>query len=211
MYIELKNISKDIKGANVLSDINIRFESGKVYGLQGKNGCGKTMLMRMICGLIKPTTGTVDINGKLLWKDISFPESVGTLIENPAFLDNYTGFDNLKLLASIKGCATDEDIRDAITRVGLDPYDKRKYRKYSLGMKQKLGIACAFMEYPDLIILDEPINAIDKEGVLLIRNVLDELKKRDKIIIIACHDAAEMDVLADEIIVMETGRISRDV
>ncbi len=93
MYIELKNISKDIKGANVLSDINIRFESGKVYGLQGKNGCGKTMLMRMICGLIKPTTGTVDINGKLLWKDISFPESVGTLIENPAFLDNYTGFD----------------------------------------------------------------------------------------------------------------------
>lgn len=211
MYIELKDVKKDIRKATVLKDINVRFESGKVYGLQGKNGCGKTMLMRIICGLIKPTQGSVDINGKILWKDMSFPESIGTLIENPAFIDGYTGFKNLKILASIKGKITDDDIRDAITRVGLDPDDKRKYRKYSLGMKQKLGIACAFMEYPDIVILDEPINAIDKDGVVLARAILDDLKKRDKIIIIACHDAEEMKILADEIIQMEEGRIKVNV
>ncbi len=211
MYIELKDVKKDIRKATVLKDINVRFESGKVYGLQGKNGCGKTMLMRIICGLIKPTQGSVDINGKILWKDMSFPKSIGTLIENPAFIDGYTGFKNLKILASIKGKITDDDIRDAITRVGLDPDDKRKYRKYSLGMKQKLGIACAFMEYPDIVILDEPINAIDKDGVVLARAILDDLKKRDKIIIIACHDAEEMKILADEIIQMEEGRIKVNV
>lgn len=209
MYIELKDISKKIKGAEVLSGINYVFESGKVYGLQGKNGCGKTMLMRMVCGLIKPTTGSIDINGKILWRDISFPESVGTLIENPAFIDGYTGFENLKILASIKGIAEDGDIRDALAKVGLNPDDKRKYRKYSLGMKQKLGIACAFMEYPDLVILDEPINAIDKEGVVLVRAILDELKKQDKIIIIACHDAEEMKILADIVIQMESGKINK--
>lgn len=207
MYVELKNISKVIRGTTVLERINLRFEGGKVYGLQGKNGCGKTMLMRAICGLIRPTTGTVDINGKVLWKDISFPESIGTLIENPSFIDGYTGYNNLKLLAGIKGKIGDGEIRDALTRVGLDPDDKRKYRKYSLGMKQKLGIACAFMEYPDIVILDEPINAIDREGVQLVRNILDDLKKKGKIVIIACHDADEMEVLADVILVMENGRI----
>lgn len=207
MYIELSNVSKKIKGAKILSDINYVFESGKVYGLQGKNGCGKTMLMRIISGLIRPTEGTVDINGKLLGKDITFPESIGTLIENPAFIDRCTGFKNLQMLASIKGKISDEDIREVLKKVGLNPDDKRKYRKYSLGMKQKLGIACAFMEYPDIVILDEPINAIDKDGVILIREILDDLKKRDKLVIIACHDAEEMRVLADEIIQMEEGRI----
>lgn len=207
MYLELKNITKVIKNITVLEQINLRFESGKVYGLKGKNGCGKTMLMRTICGLIKPTSGTVDINGKLLWKDMSFPESIGTLIENPSFIDGYTGYKNLKLLADIKGKIGDEEIKEALRKVGLNPEDKRKYRKYSLGMKQKLGIACAFMEYPDIVILDEPINAIDKEGVELVRNILDELKKKDKLIIIACHDAEEMEILADEIIVMEAGKV----
>ena len=207
MYIELSNVSKKIKGAKILNDINYVFESGKVYGLQGKNGCGKTMLMRIISGLIRPTEGSVDINGKLLGEDITFPESIGTLIENPAFIDRYTGFKNLQMLASIKGKINDEDIREALKKVGLNPDDKRKYRKYSLGMKQKLGIACAFMEYPDIVILDEPINAIDKDGVILIREILDDLKKKDKIVIIACHDAEEMRVLADEIIQMEEGRI----
>ena len=113
MYLELKNITKVIKNTTVLEQINLRFESGKVYGLKGKNGCGKTMLMRTICGLIKPTSGTVDINGKLLWKDMSFPESIGTLIENPSFIDGYTGYKNLKLLADIKGKIGDEEIKES--------------------------------------------------------------------------------------------------
>lgn len=207
MYIELNNITKSIKGTTVLEDISLRFEGGSVYGLKGKNGCGKTMLMRTICGLIKPTQGTVDINGKQLWKDMTFPESIGALIENPSFIDRYTGFDNLKMLANIKGIISDEQICDALRSVGLDPADTRKYRKYSLGMKQKLGIACAVMENPDIVILDEPINAIDADGALLVHDILDKLKKLGKIIIIACHDADEMDALADKIILMEQGRI----
>lgn len=207
MYLELKDISKNIKKTTVLEGINLRMESGKVYGLRGKNGCGKTMLMRVICGLIRPTTGTVDINGKLLWKNMGVPESIGTLIENPSFIDGYTGYQNLKLLADIKGVIGEQEIRAALEKVGLEPDDKRKYRKYSLGMKQKLGIACAVMESPDIVILDEPINAIDKEGVVLVRKILDELKEQDKLIIIACHDAEEMELLADEIILMESGKI----
>lgn len=206
-YIELKDISKIIKRTTILHDINIRFEGGKVYGLKGKNGCGKTMLMRVISGLIKPNTGKVIINNKELWKDITFPESIGVLIENPSFIDSYTGFQNLKILAGIKNEIKDEDIHNAMKMVGLEPDDKRKYRKYSLGMKQKLGVACAIMEKPDIIILDEPINAIDQTGVELIRKILDGLKKEGKIIIIACHDAEEMELLADEVFEMSDGTI----
>ena len=159
--IIINELAKIIKGVDVLKDINLEFTGGNVYGLSGKNGCGKTMLMRAICGLIKPTKGEIIINDKTLGKDMSFPESVGALIENPAFLNNYSGFDNLRLLADIKGIATDEEIRETMTKVGLNPDDPKKYRKYSLGMKQKLGIACAVMEKPDIVILDESINAID--------------------------------------------------
>ena len=207
MYIELKNITKTFKKNTVLDSINVRFESGKVYGLKGKNGCGKTMLMRVICGLIRPSSGTVDINGSVLWEEMDVPQSIGTLIENPSFIGGYTGYENLELLASIKGKIKEEEICAAMTKVGLEPYDKRKYRKYSLGMKQKLGIACAVMEEPDIIILDEPINAIDEKGVELVRDLLDEMKEKDKIIIIACHDAEEMSILADEVIQMENGHI----
>lgn len=205
--IVITNLTKKIKGATVLEDINLEFTGGKVYGLSGKNGCGKTMLMRSICGLIRPTNGEIEINGKILWKDISFPESVGALIENPAFLGGYTGFKNLRILADIKGGTSDEQIRDAIEKLGLDPDDKRKYRKYSLGMKQKLGITCAIMESPDVVILDEPINAIDEKGVQLVEEVLNELKEQGKIIIIACHDKEELELLSDEIFYMEEGRI----
>ena len=136
MYIELKDIEKTIGANTVLSDINVRLESGNIYGLKGKNGSGKTMLMRIICGLIRPSRGEVSIDGKILHKDISFPESIGVLIENPAFLSQYSGFDNLKLLSSIKKIIKDEDIIRTIEKVGLDPHDKKKYKKYSLGMKQ---------------------------------------------------------------------------
>lgn len=207
MYMELTDISKSIGKTSILHDINLHLEGGKVYGLRGKNGCGKTMLMRVMSGLIRPTTGTVMINDKELWKDMTFPDSIGILIENPSFIDGYTGYRNLKMLADIKGIIGEKEVKEALLKVGLEPEDKRKYRKYSLGMKQKLGIACAFMEHPDIVIMDEPINAIDEKGVELVRNIMNELKEEGKIIIIACHDAEEMELLADEIFVMEEGTI----
>lgn len=207
MYIEIQNLTKEIKGSVVLNDISLRLEQGKIYGIRGKNGSGKTMLMRAICGLILPTKGTIDINGEILGKQISFPRSIGVLIENPSFLPDYTGFRNLKTLAEIQGKIDDDKIRDAICKVGLDPDDKKKYKKYSLGMKQRLGIACAIMEEPDIVLLDEPINALDEKGVELVRGILQELKERGAIVLVACHDKEELEYLSDEIFVMESGKI----
>lgn len=208
MYIEISNLSKKIKGVTVLEDINLKFTGGRIYGLQGKNGCGKTMLMRAICGLIRPTEGTVDIDGKILHRDISFPQSLGALIENPAFLAGYTGFRNLKLLAGIGGRTPDDEIMSVLEAVGLDPQDKRTYRKYSLGMKQRLGIAYALMGNPQMIVLDEPFNALDESGVLQIRDVLLKRRADGALIILACHDREELELLSDEILKMENGRIS---
>ena len=163
MYIRLKNVTKKIKQDILLDHISLEFQDGKVYGLQGKNGSGKTMLMRAVCDLITLSEGEVDIDGEILHKDISFPRSIGALLENPAFLNGYTGLENLKLLADIQGGIEEKELRDCLVKVGLDADDKRVYRKYSLGMKQKLGIAAAVMGSPDIVILDEPINAIDSE------------------------------------------------
>lgn len=206
MYIELKDVTKTIKGVTVLSNINCRFESGKIYGLKGKNGSGKTMLMRAVCGLIK-VKGTVDIDGEILGKNITFPRSVGVLIENPAFIHNYTGKKNLQILASIQKRIDDEGIDKALKDVGLEPDDKRTFRKYSLGMKQRLGIAAAIMENPDIIILDEPINALDESGAKMVRDILISHKERGAIILLACHDAEELEFLSDEIINISEGRI----
>lgn len=206
MYIKITDVNKTIKKAPILRDINLEFTGGKVYGLRGKNGSGKTMLMRAICGLITPDSGIIDIDGKILGKDISFPESIGVLIENPSFIGNYTGLKNLKVLASIQNRVSDEQIRKALKDIGLDPDDKRTYRKYSLGMKQKLGIAAAVMENPDIIILDEPINALDDVSVEKVHDILEEQKKRGAVIIIACHDKEELDQLSDEIIEISDGR-----
>jgi ABC-2 type transport system ATP-binding protein len=181
--------------------------SGCIYGVQGKNGCGKTMLMRILSGLILPTEGTITLDGKVLHKNIPAPESIGVLIENPSFLPAYTGARNLELLAGLKGKSNAEQISLALTRVGLNPNDKRIYRKYSLGMKQRLGIACAVMEHPDIILLDEPINAIDEKGVPQIWKTLQEEKERGALIVLACHDTAELYRLADKIIFMEEGKV----
>lgn len=207
MAIVISNLSKTINKVPILTDINMELEPGKVYGLKGKNGSGKTMLMRAICGLIIPTEGTITIDGEVIGEKHSFPKSIGVLIENPAFLNNYTGFENLELLASIKGIIDDKDISDAMEMVGLDPKDKRTYKKYSLGMKQRLGIAAAFMEYPDIVILDEPINALDEAGAKLIRVILEKLKSMNKTVIIACHDTEELEYLADEIYELYEGKI----
>lgn len=208
--IELKEYTKVIKGITILDNINLKLESGKCYGLKGKNGSGKTMVMRAICGLINATKGYVRINDEILGKDISFPRSIGALIENPAFINNYTGFKNLKILASIQEKATDEQIKEIMEVVGLFPEDKRTYKKYSLGMKQKLGIASAFMEEPDIIILDEPINAIDEKSVEKVKELIQQAKSRDALIVIACHDTEELKSLSDEIIHIEEGKIIND-
>ncbi|MBQ6304220.1 MAG: ABC transporter ATP-binding protein [Clostridiales bacterium] len=205
--IVVKNVSKKIKDAVILNDISVSFSSGRIYGLKGKNGSGKTMLMRTVAGLLIPDSGSVVINGKTLHKDMSFPDSIGILIENPAFLPQYTGFKNLKLLASLSSGISDEDIRTALERVGLDPDDKRTYRKYSLGMKQKLGIANAIMGEPDIIILDEPINALDEETVQMIKDVLLGIRDNDKLIIIACHDREELEYLSDVIYEIKDGSV----
>lgn len=207
MYIRLKRVTKKIKQDILLDNISLEFQGGKVYGLQGKNGSGKTMLMRAVCGLITLSDGEIDIDGEVLHKDISFPKSVGALLENPSFLNGYTGLENLKLLADIQGKIEKEELRDCLTKVGLDADDKRTYRKYSLGMKQKLGIAAAVMGRPDIVILDEPINAIDEAGVEKVRQILGELKANGSVIIVACHDREELELLSDEIIKISKGRI----
>lgn len=206
--VRLEDYCKSFKSAEVLKNINLTLESGKVIGLKGKNGSGKTMLMRAISGLILPTSGKVYINDKELGRHISFPPSIGILIENPSFISNYTGFKNLKILASIQNRISDDEIRDAIRKVGLDPDDKRTFKKYSLGMKQRLGIAAAIMERPDIVILDEPINALDEAGAGLIKGLLDELKANGSLIIIACHDAEELNYLSDEIYEIYDGEIT---
>lgn len=206
--VRLEDYCKSFKSAEVLKNINLTLESGKVIGLKGKNGSGKTMLMRAISGLILPTSGKVYINDKELGRQISFPPSIGILIENPSFISNYTGFKNLKILASIQNRISDDEIRDAIRKVGLDPDDKRTFKKYSLGMKQRLGIAAAIMERSDIVILDEPINALDEAGAGLIKGLLDELKANGSLIIIACHDTEELNYLSDEIYEIYDGEIT---
>lgn len=206
--IKIENVSKKIKSNMILKNIDMELTSGHIYGFRGKNGCGKTMLMRCICGLIIPTEGKIIINGKELHKDIKIPESIGALIENPAFLPQYTGFKNLKMLASLKGRINDEEVKLAIKRAGLDPDDKRTYKKYSLGMKQKLGIANAIMGEPDIIVLDEPINALDEISVENVKKVFLELKEKGKLIIAACHDREELEYLCDIIYELKDGEIA---
>ena len=210
MKIEITNLKKVIKGTIVLDDINYTFSGGRIYGLCGKNGCGKTMLMRLIAGLIYPSSGTIRIKDKVLGKDISFPESVGMLIENPSFLNDYTGKQNLEMLAGLQKNVDKAEVRRVLEQVGLDPDDKRKFYKYSLGMRQRLGIAAAIMGSPELILLDEPINAIDAEGVSVIRDAIRALMDYERIIIIACHDKEEMEYMADTVLHMSEGRLEEE-
>ena len=206
--IIVNEVSKSIRGVPIINSVSMTLVSGNVYGFQGINGSGKTMLMRLICGLIYPTKGEIVIDGKRLGKEITFPQSVGILLENPAFLDGYTGYENLEMLASIKNRITREEIHKAIASVGLDPLDKRKYKKYSLGMKQRLGIAAAIMEKPDILILDEPTNSLDSSGVSLVKTILAKERERGAIILLACHDLRMLQDVSDEIFLLEQGKIT---
>lgn len=207
MKIAVESYSKVIKGNRVLNEVSLDMESGNIYGLKGSNGSGKTMLMRAVSGLIRPTEGRVVIDGEIIGTDISFPRSIGILLENPAFLSNYTGYDNLKMLADLKGVISREEIKDAIMKAGLDPDDRRKYGKYSLGMKQKLGIACAVMEQPELLILDEPFNALDKEGIRKTEELILSQRDRGALVILSCHDSKRLEDLADHIIELDNGAV----
>lgn len=207
MNIKISHVSKTIKNNPVIKDISMELQSGAVYGFKGINGSGKTMLMRLISGLIRPTHGEISMNGKILGKDISFPNSIGVFLENPAFLDAYSGFNNLKLLASIKSVASDEAIRNTLLRVGLDPDSNKKYKKYSLGMKQRLGIAAAIMEKPEIVILDEPTNSLDEDGVDLVKHIVRNEKERGALVIVSCHDEGILKGMSDEVFLLEQGRL----
>ena len=203
--ITVKDVSLKIKKDMILKDINAEFTDGKIHGIIGRNGSGKTMLMKCICGFIKPTEGEITVSGKRIGTDCDFPESIGVIIETPEFIPYYSGFKNLKLLADIRHKITDDDIRRSMELVGLDP----KLKKYSLGMRQRLGLAQAVMENPDLLILDEPMNGLDKDGVGDMRRYLLNLKEQGKTILIASHSAEDIDVLCDTVVEMDKGRMER--
>lgn len=211
MKIEVHEYEKTISSNTLLSNINISLTSGNIYGFQGKNGSGKTMLMRAISGLILPTSGYVEVDGKRIGKDIDFPQDIGVLIENPGFIGSYSGFENLRLLASLKNRVSDEKIAELMKQLSLDPADNKKFRKYSLGMKQKLGIIAAVMEEPEIIILDEPFNALDEKSCEIVNDMLLKLKADNKIIIIACHDKEELFRIADVVYVIENGEVKNTI
>lgn len=209
-YVEITSLTKELKKRTVLNDISISFEQGRIYGLYGRNGCGKTMLLRAIAGLIYPTEGRIVVGGKELHKDISFPESVGVIIETTSLLPQFDAYTNLKHLAEIKKVVSDEDIRDALERVGLGE-EKKKVRAYSLGMRQKLAIAQAVFEKPELLLLDEPTNALDEESVEKVRQVLLEEKEQGAVIILASHNREDMAYLCDQMVYMADGKITDGV
>ena len=208
MTIEVKSVTKVLRKITVLEDVNLILESGTIYGLRGVNGSGKTMLMRLMAGLIRPTRGEVFLEGKQLGKDLSFPPDMGMLIENPAFLDGYTAAQNLRLLAGIRKKVGEERIREILEQVGLGWEDKRKYRQFSLGMKQRLGIAGAVLEHPQLLLIDEPTNALDTDGIQMVQRLLLEEKSRGALIVLACHDFSILQGLSDVLYSVKEGRVS---
>lgn len=208
--VEIKNLNKIIKNKVILNNINLNLEEGKIYGIIGKNGCGKTMLFKTICGLVRPTEGEVNVLGKKIHNG-ELPKDTGVIIETPGFLANYSAFDNLKILASINNIISNETIKNCIALLGLDPEDKKTVKNFSLGMKQRLGIAQAIMEKPRFLILDEPMNALDKEGVQLVRNVLLKLKEEKITILIASHNDEDIKVLCDYVYTMVDGNLLNEV
>lgn len=207
MEIKVKDVSKVLKKQEVLKDINFEFTSGKIYGIHGINGSGKTMLLRVISGLVKPSSGEVVIDGKILGQNMSFIPNLGLCFADVRLNQGVSGFDNLKALSSINSSLSDEEINAVIRRVGLDPNNKKKVKSYSLGMNQRINIAQAIMEKPDVIIMDEPTNGLDTDGVELVRNILEQEKERGALIILTSHNKEDIEILADEKIKISEGMI----
>ncbi len=207
--VELKLLKKQYAGKNVLDEITIVLGAGCIYGLVGPNGCGKTTLMRCICGFTRPTSGTVTVLGKVIGKDCDFAPSTGIIIETPGFLPHYSARRNLAILAGISGKADKARIDEVIRLVGLNPEDKKPVGKYSLGMRQRLGIAQAIMENPQILILDEPFNGLDKDGVADIHALLQSLKEQGKCVILASHSAEDIAKACDMVYELQKGELVR--
>lgn len=205
--ITVEDAVKEYGAAKALDGVTLSFEEGKIYGIIGRNGSGKTVLLKCICGLTRLTKGSVRVNGKTVGKEVDFPENIGMIIETPGFLPNYSGYDNLKMLASYQGKIGKQQIKDAIALVGLNPDDKKWVGKYSLGMRQRLGLAQAVMENPEILILDEPMNGLDNSGVKEMRELFLQLKEQGKTILLASHNREDIEILCDEVYEMDHGKI----
>ncbi len=203
--LSVNNVSKRIKGRDILKNISFNMESGKKYGLVGKNGSGKTMLIRSISGMMKPSEGHIIWNNKVMYKDIDCIPNIGVIIENIGLCQQLSGYENLKILAKIRNKVSNDDIKCIIKKVGLDSENKLPVKKYSLGMKQKIVLAQALMEQPDLLLLDEPTNALDEESCNNIRNIINEEAKRGAIVLIASHNKEDVEPICDEVYYMNEG------
>lgn len=206
----IKELYKNIQGKQILKNINLNMDYGKVYGLVGRNGSGKTMLFRALSGLIRPTSGQIFVKGKELYRDMELIENLGIVIENAGLYPEFTGFENLKFLADANQKINDEEIRNAILRVGLDPDDKRTVKKYSLGMKQRIVIAQAIMEKPDLLLLDEPTNSLDENGVEMVRVIIKEEAQRGALVLLASHSKEDISLLCEKIFLMKDGELGEN-
>lgn len=205
--IEVQNVVKRFRDQVVLKNVSISFEKGKIHGIVGRNGSGKTVLFKCICGLMHPEEGVILVNGKRVGRDVDMPEDIGAIIEAPGFLPNYSGYKNLRFLANIRRKIGKEEILNVLKTVGLDPESRKHVGKYSLGMRQRLGIAQAIMEDPEILILDEPMNGLDNAGVQDIRALLLELKAQGKTILLASHNHEDIAALCDTVHEMDGGML----
>ncbi len=203
--IQVEHLCKAFDGQVVLNDVSIEMQTGKIYGLIGRNGSGKTVLMKCICGFLRPTSGSVKIDGQEIRNDESLFDDFGIIIESPGFLPHYSALKNLRLLSVIRGKCDKEHIVETLELVGLDPNSSKKVAKFSMGMKQRLGIAQAIMEYSNILILDEPMNGLDNQGVLEMRKLFMSLKNEGKLILLASHNREDIESLCDEVYEMDAG------
>lgn len=207
--IIVQDVSKKFGTQIVLDQVSVSFEKGKIHGIIGRNGSGKTVLMKCICGIMHPSSGLIKVNGKNIGKEVDIAENVGIIIETPGFLPNYTGYKNLKMLMGINRPVNKAEITEVMRAVGLEPQEKKKVGKYSLGMRQRLGIAQAMMDDPQILILDEPMNGLDKDGVIEMRRLFLDLKARGNTILLASHSKEDIDVLCDTVHEMDKGKITK--
>ncbi len=207
--IEVHDVCKSFQKEMVVSHVNVEFYDGKITGIIGRNGSGKTVLFKMICGLLIPTSGEIIVNKEHIGKDVDFPSSIGAIIETPNFIPYLSGYHNLLDLANIRKKINEEQVKESIRRVGLDPDNKKRVSKYSLGMRQRLGIAQAIMEEPAVLILDEPMNGLDKQGVEDMRKLFMELREKEKTILIASHNREDIEVLCDVVYEMDAGVLTK--
>jgi ABC-2 type transport system ATP-binding protein len=207
IIINVEHAVKKFRDTTALDDVSMAFERNRIHGLIGRNGSGKTVLLKSICGLTRLTSGLIEVNGKKIGKDVQIPDRIGIIIEAPGFYQNFSGYDNLKYLAAIRGKAGKKEIREAMTRVGLDPGMKKWVGKYSLGMRQRLGIAQAIMENPDILILDEPTNGLDNHGVDEFRELMKSFLAEGKTILLASHNAEDIGLLCDTVHELDGGKL----